>query len=156
MNRSFPFAIFICATIVFSACAEVDTTVKETPENIITDEEPQLPIEATVVQDKLELNEGEKWLVNAETTEAVANMSKHCEEFEGTNHVELGNLLMFQTTNIIDNCNMKGNGHVQLHVWLLPLIDAINQLQSEQSTDHENISELLSVFASFFEGEVAI
>lgn len=148
--------LFVSFMFLMSACGDSNITVNEptnhTDESLIDTSMANFDMDVEeAIEDRLKLDNGSKWIVNSTTIAAIQNMNSNCVEFDGADHVELGNLLMFQVNDMLENCTMTGQGHNQLHVWLLPLIDGINQLQSEDSTDITSINHLLAVFNDFFE-----
>jgi hypothetical protein len=142
--------------LIISSCSEIELTTSDAIEDTL-----ELAIDSSalafemedeeLIEDRLKLDNGVKWVVNSTTMAVLENMNAKCSDFDGTDHVELGNLLMFQVNDMLENCTINGQGHNQLHVWLLPLIDGINQLQSKDSEDLTGITHLLSVFNDFFE-----
>jgi len=84
----------------------------------------------------LKLNKGQKWLVNLETDEGIHNMDSIIRHFnlqEEKDYVALGEKLSKQTSYVIKNCNMTGQGHDQLHVVLVPMLDQIYELRESNN-----------------------
>ncbi len=95
-------------------------------------------IEKTDVAE-LKLNNGEKWLANAETHEGIYTMNSIIKTFkngEEKNYRLLGEHLSEQSSYIIKNCTMKGEPHDQLHVVLVPMLDEIT-IFKESDNDRE-------------------
>ena len=87
-------------------------------------------IEANAVQ----LNDGEKWEANLETTEGIRMMISRIESFKNENSEEytvLQTNLQSDFKMIFQKCTMKGEAHDQLHNYLLPLKKDLDQLSLE-------------------------
>ena len=77
---------------------------------------------------KIELNSGEKWNVNAEMKpfvikgeELVSNFLKNNQ----SNYHELAGQLKEQNNHLIKSCTMEGKSHDELHKWLHPHLDLV-------------------------------
>lgn len=98
---------------------------------------------------EIEMNSGEKWEANAETTEGVKNMLTLIDESK-TDTLEdyhnLGSKLNDEKNFIIKECTMEGPSHDNLHVFLHPLVDKVAALQNSKSTaEAEEIIESMKV-----------
>ncbi|MDX1774609.1 hypothetical protein [Oceanihabitans sediminis] len=86
---------------------------------------------------QLMLNKGKKWRVNPETQGGVEKMQSIITAFKkepSKNYIALGKKLSRQTSYIIQNCNMVGPSHDQLHVVLVPMLDAIGNLKEAENS----------------------
>ena len=111
----------ICATIVLvisiSSCTQ--TTHQGTAE-------------------KVELNDGQRWKANPETTNGIANMNAIVEKVE--NHhgdsvlINTSILLKEEFDLIFKNCTMTGPGHDQLHNYLLPMLGWMKRMKGEDQS----------------------
>lgn len=117
-----------------------DTTSAE-----ITDELTPEPLENLLV-----LNNGDKWEVNEATYEATNNMCVMVDKFTGDDYIGLGDSLMTQISYMLAHCDMKGEGHNNLHVWLIPTIEEVNLMQSGESENLATIRSLLATYGDFF------
>ncbi len=106
----------------------------------------------------LALNNGEKWSANTETIEGVHNMMKLVDNnFESNeDYQQLASDLGSEKSNIFDKCSMKGEAHDNLHSFLMPLIDKIDQLEESSEVDKSieitnDIKIHLNEFDYFFE-----
>jgi len=88
----------------------------------------------------LQLNNGAKWEANAETTQGITNMIKLVSEFPATpsdqDYTNLQDKLVSELNLIFQRCTMTGDSHEQLHNYLLPLKNKIEDL--DQSTQQES------------------
>lgn len=108
---------------------------------------------------QLKLNDGNKWIANAETHEGVLQMQAIISEFKKDNKKDcnkLGNSLTKQTNYIIKHCNMKGESHDQLHVVLVPMLNEISVLKEENNIQKtkfvlQNLEQLISAYFKFFD-----
>ena len=80
----------------------------------------------------MQLNSGERWLANKETTEGikmmieiVQNQAVHISTDSLKNSLETKMNMIFQ------KCTMKGEAHEQLHSYLFPLKEKIASLEDE-------------------------
>src|SRR5690606_18507783 len=88
------------------------------------------------------LDNGEKWQANHETTKGIHGMLKTLKETEEVTKVDfqkLGNHLNSSKNKIIKSCNMKGDAHDNLHVFMVPLIEKLNELSSVSTLEDGQI-----------------
>lgn len=106
------------------------------------------------------LNAGQKWNANPETTAGVQAMLKIVEEAEtGPSPLDSKAVKAALTTElekIFKKCTMTGPGHDNLHQYLVPLMDSIDKLGKQDSTDEtvklvSEIKRQLSAYEEYFE-----
>ncbi len=111
------------------------------------------------VKEALHLNNGKKWAANTATVEGINNMiailSKEFDEERIVYYVSNGEKLEIEFTKIIKNCTMKNDAHAQLHLYLMPLKQKINELKDCSSLDgcpiiSLNVLRYLNTFKDFF------
>lgn len=104
-------------------------------ENKRQDNQPSTTLEEhTVETNGVQLNDGEKWEANLETTEGIRMMISRIESFKKENSEEytvLQTNLQSDFKMIFQKCTMKGEAHDQLHNYLLPLKKELDQLSLE-------------------------
>lgn len=109
--------------------------------------------------EKLQLNNGEKWKVDEKMLVYIRNMESDILDFSNTDQKDF-NILSEKLQSNIDlltsNCTMKGDAHDALHKWLLPYIEIVNTLSetknaTEASTQFENIQTSFSTFNQYFQ-----
>jgi hypothetical protein len=74
------------------------------------------------------LNDGKKWVVVPEMFTIIKAMESDINSFNGTtieDHKNLGTKLQDNINKLTSNCTMKGQGHDELHKWLLPFLDYV-------------------------------
>ena len=107
----------------------------------------------------LDLNNGNLWSANIETTEGIGNMVVLMESFSDTESVEAYSILSGHLTTtlntILKECTMEGEPHNHLHTYLFPMFDMIEGIgSSELATCKVNYSELkqqLAEYPNYFE-----
>ena len=105
--------------------------------------------------DLVQLDNGNKWIANMETTEGIENMRKMIEAEQAapvSSVAALKENLLLQFTDILNQCTMKGKSHEQLHNYLLPLRAQIDNLdEGNQKEELEKIKLYLSTYVKYFE-----
>lgn len=129
--RNVIFTIF-SSLILFSACIENNDTK-------LTDESSKQP-EIIPVENihSIELIKGEKWSVVDHMLAHIRNMEKDVSTFSKSNSKEyealasrLGNHIELLTS----NCTMTGQAHDELHKWLLPFIDLVDEFSIAENQE---------------------
>ncbi|QDP84357.1 hypothetical protein FNJ88_01845 [Chryseobacterium sp. SNU WT5] len=89
---------------------------------------------------KLELNNGEKWPVNAEMKPYVAETETQLNTYKPAD----GDYKMLATTlentneNLVKSCTMTGTPHDNLHAWLAPHMKEIEKLKNAENREEAN------------------
>ncbi len=99
----------------------------------------------------IELNNGEKWTVDANMLTHIRNMENDVVSFakvEQKDYKSLGEKLQSNIDLLTSNCTMKGKAHDELHKWLLPYIDLVKEL-SEAKDETEAEKQFQSIQTSF-------
>ena len=108
---------------------------------------------------EIELNNGDKWLANIETNEAVLKMQNSLKTLSTntlTEYYELAEILNIDKNYVIKKCTMKGDSHDNLHIWLLPLIAKIDALSKVKTIDEAakiklSIEENINAYNTYFQ-----
>lgn len=134
-----------------------NTANEESHEKIetVTHEEHQHNNETQTI----ELNNGEKWKVDANMITHIRNMETEIETFasvEEKDYKSLAEKLQSDIDLVTSNCTMKGKAHDELHKWLLPYIDMVKRLseakdETEASKEFENIQLSFTTFNQYFQ-----
>ena len=88
----------------------------------------------------IELNNGAKWKVVDEMMVYIKNMESEVKRFSETNHEDIKDFsllavnLQKNITLLTSNCTMQGKAHDELHKWLLPYIDLVDELNKSKNT----------------------
>ncbi|WP_296619339.1 hypothetical protein [Marivirga sp.] len=85
---------------------------------------------------EIELNQGEKWVVNEEMQPFLSQSEVILQSYNASNntsHLELADQLKAQNDQLISSCTMKGKSHDELHKWLRPHLQLVKSLQNAES-----------------------
>ena len=107
----------------------------------------------------IELNNGEKWQVNANMITHIRNMENDVVSYakvEQKDYKSLSEKLQSNIDLLTSNCTMKGKAHDELHKWLLPYIDLVKEFseakdETEASKHFENIQTSFTTFNQYFQ-----
>ena len=107
----------------------------------------------------IELNNGEKWKVDANMITHIRNMENDVISFanvEQKDYKSLSEKLQSNIDLLTSNCTMKGKAHDELHKWLLPYIDLVKELseaknETEATKQFENIQISFTTFNQYFQ-----
>lgn len=128
--------VFALALGLLASCqkkVEKDASHSQVTEELNAHEQHEEEAAAT---GEIELNQGEKWIVNEEMKPYVAEGEKlvgNYIENQETEYKVLAASLEKQNSNLITSCTMKGKSHEELHKWLSPHLELVKDLAS--STD---------------------
>lgn len=120
---------------------------------------------AAEVKNELGLNNGIKWQANIETTNGIAKMkeiaAKEVADGRLSHYAAMGESLNIELANIFSACNMKGEEHDQLHLYILPLKDLCEQLEFVATEDEalilqKNILKQLNKYQDYFESKTNV
>ena len=101
--------------------------------------------------EEIQLNQGQKWKVDAEMLSIIRTMENDVASFKGSElaeYISLSEKLKNNIDLLTSNCTMKGQAHDELHKWLLPYIDSVKEL-SEAKDETTASAQLLKVKNSF-------
>jgi len=107
----------------------------------------------------IELNNGEKWKVDANMLTHIRNMENDVISFakvEQKDYKSLSEKLQPNIDLLTSNCTMKGKAHDELHKWLLPYIDLVKELseakdETEAEKQFQNIQTSFTAFNQYFQ-----
>lgn len=156
--KNFKFLLPV-ALLVLSACnsqkdeKEVNHEIHQQAE--VKDEQKNDKDEHEETPGKVQLDNGNKWKANAETTTGISNMLSLVQNgIAGKMEASrLYDLLQIEFKTIFDKCTMTGESHNQLHNFLIPMKDQLEKLKAG-NTDAEilkEIQEYLLTFKNYFE-----
>jgi uncharacterized lipoprotein YajG len=138
------FLIITMAGFLVVSCSEENNSVNETEPIIeMTDKSSQ-----TVA---LQLNNGDKWEVNPEMMPFLKISDSLVNSFSGENFGILAEELKSQNKKLISSCTMTGSAHDELHKWLHPHLELVQQLDTSSSTETslQVLGELKLSFVTF-------
>lgn len=102
---------------------------------------------------KVVLDNGKRWIANAETTEGIANMSGMIDEYDRTtgDPKTLKAGLEEEFALIFERCTMTGESHDQLHNYLLPLHQEMSDMDLTKSEELDLLKAYLGTYKNYFE-----
>lgn len=107
----------------------------------------------------ISLNNGEKWKINAEMIPHLKSSESLISSFSASDlesYKDLAEKLDSKNKDLIASCNMKGQSHDELHKWLHPYMESLNNLKDAQTAEDaqnifDEIKEYIIVFNQNFE-----
>lgn len=107
----------------------------------------------------IELNNGEKWTVDANMLTHIRTMENDVISFakvEQKDYKVLSEKLQANIDLLTSNCTMTGQAHDELHKWLLPYMDLVKSLyeaedEAEAAKQFEKIKISFSTFNQYFQ-----
>ncbi len=144
----------VISLFLFS-CGNTSNEKSKEQTETVTHKEHQHDEESEII----ELNNGEKWKVDANMITHIRNMENDVISFakvEQKDYKSLGEKLQSNIDLLTSNCTMKGKAHDELHKWLLPYIDLVKELsESKDETEalkhFENIQTSFTTFNQYFQ-----
>ena len=116
-----------------------------------SEQAPQAATTSVSDNQEIALNKGAKWKVNEEMKPyiqtAQEGLAKYMERNNG-DYKAFALYLKEQNTALIQSCTMTGEAHDELHKWLHPHLELVDQL--EQATTAEEAQETLKALESSF------
>lgn len=106
----------------------------------------------------LELNNGERWVVNEEMKPFVAEGSHLVDTYvqeNQTNYTELAQQVKDQNNKLIESCTMEGKSHDELHKWLSPHMTLVQDLENSSNEDEarnivQQLQESYKTYHNYF------
>ncbi|MBK9048652.1 MAG: hypothetical protein IPL74_18865 [Bacteroidetes bacterium] len=146
--------ISVISLFLFS-CGNTSNEKSKEQTETVTHEEHQHNDEMQTI----ELNNGEKWKVDANMITHIRNMENDIISFstvEQKDYKSLAEKLQSNIDLLTSNCTMKGKAHDELHKWLLPYIDLVTELseakdETEAAKQFENIQTSFTTFNQYFQ-----
>ena len=144
----------VISLFLFS-CGNTSNEKSKEETETVTHEEHQHNAEIQTI----ELNNGEKWKVDANMITHIRNMENDVNSFakiEQKDYKSLSEKLQSNIDLLTSNCTMKGKAHDELHKWLLPYIDLVKELseakdETEASKQFKNIQTSFTTFTRYFQ-----
>lgn len=125
--KRFDITLFLII-LVFTACTNKKMDKNKQTSDTVKHAHNEKPKE-------IELNNGQKWKVDEAMMEIIRKMESDIYSFSDSNkkdHNELGIKLQANIELLTSNCTMKGKAHDELHKWLLPFIDLVNEYSNNK------------------------
>lgn len=140
-------------TILFTGLALVLSSCSDTG----NESENKVGTESNIYD--IEIENNEKWVVVEEMMAHIQNMGndiKSTAVAETHNFVDLEQKLSANIDLLTANCTMTGKAHDELHKWLLPFIDLVEELKDASTYDdkmtvYASLEESMVEFNAYFE-----
>ena len=106
----------------------------------------------------LQLDNGEKWIVDEGMMVSIKDMEKTINDFDGHEVADfkyLSKTTKINLSNLTSSCTMKGQSHDELHKWLMPFFDLNKAMKKTNKVEEgqitlENMKYQLFVFSVYF------
>lgn len=98
----------------------------------------------------IQLNDGQKWKVDVDMIAHIRTMENDVTSFDKEtpeNYQLLADNLKKNIDLLTSNCTMKGQAHDELHKWLLPYIELVDDFSKDKS--NENLAKIQESFTTF-------
>ena len=98
----------------------------------------------------IQLNDGQKWKVDVDMMAHIRIMENDVTSFDKEtpeNYQLLADNLKKNIDLLTSNCTMKGEAHDELHKWLLPYIELVDDFSKDKS--NENLAKIQESFTTF-------
>ncbi len=155
--------LIVTLAIVSAFLISCNDTQNKSPETVITSEDAPTPetheleLETHSMDNRwvneINLNNGNKWQANMETTQGVGNMLTLVKSSDPKAVADYHNLaakLNDEKNILVKKCTMNGTSHDNLHIFLHPLIEKIEAL-GKVSTMNKG-SEITAAIKANLEG----
>lgn len=137
-------SLFAC--ILVFACIACDSD-KPTNEGGLLQPETSKELPSTNSQHAINLNDGEKWIVDSAMMVYIRAMEKNIQTYSSDKEtVRLSDSLQINIIRLTSGCTMTGQAHDELHKWLLPFIATADSLKVRKG---ENTLKLNNAFKQF-------
>ena len=146
--------ISLISLFLFS-CGNTSNEKSKEQTETVTHEEHQHNAEIQTI----ELNNGEKWKVDANMITHIRNMKNDVISFakvEQKDYKVLSEKLQASIDLLTSNCTMTGQAHDELHKWLLPYMDLVEELSEaedkiEAEKQFQEIQTSITTFNHYFQ-----
>lgn len=106
----------------------------------------------------VQLNQGQRWKANPETTAGIAAMQAILTKYEGRTGDSAGRTALREELesafqDIFKKCTMTGEAHDQLHNYLIPIQALLKKVNSETESQNAigELTKYLATYQDYFE-----
>ncbi len=115
---------------------------------------PESIVDHNHSSDEIQLNHGKKWMVVPEMKKYLKAMENEINTFsdgELKDFKQLSDNLLLNIDSLTSNCTMQGQVHDELHKWLVPYIETVNEFSElkDQTAKEEKIILLQNSYVTF-------
>lgn len=154
--------LLLCGSVFLLSCNSPSETTPDQEHDHETHEvsmeEHSTDHHHTASDEEIELNDGERWVVNEEMKPYVAETEKLLGDFnpETDDHVQLSENLTEQNNALIASCTMTGKSHEELHKWLHPHMEYVKQMgeatnEDEIQKSYEDLKHSIQTYHEYFQ-----
>ena len=129
------------STLVLWSCNNNSETTHSNEEANLHEEHQHEAHHHEESSEPLELNQGEKWLVNDEMKPFVEKGEELVNTYVESNETDypgLAKQIKEQNQQLITSCTMEGKSHDELHKWLHPHMELIEALGKASNENEAN------------------
>lgn len=156
MKNIFLFLLLLVSGVWITSCKQ-DAATQQSPENTMTPSTSEA--EETHSESVVQLNQGQKWQANAETTQGITAMQNSISGMSSSpvaaDFTKLKESLQGDFNLIFEKCTMTGEAHNQLHNFLGPLKHLLETIDSgtpeENAKAVEQVKLHLETYATYFQ-----
>ncbi len=104
----------------------------------------------------ISLNEGEKWIVDSAMIVHIRNIEQDILDYkqkDSNQYSTLAAKLQNHLDLLTSNCTMKGQAHDELHKWLVPfmqLVDDLLHAETDEASTFKDIEDSIATFNTYF------
>lgn len=144
---------FLFSTVVSILLFSCSNTSNKIPENVDSTSKVA-DAHHSEESEKIELNNGEKWVVDSNMIFHIRNIENDVNTFsknENKDFKTISKKIQSHLDLLTSNCTMTGKAHDELHKWLLPFIDLVKELSDAKDIDiaSEKFKVIQSSFLTF-------
>lgn len=121
-------------SFIFFSCSNNANQKSEHEHDVTEEHSDDHHHDAEDGNEAIELNNGEKWKVNEEMKPFIINGEALVDKFiadKSTDYKKLAKDLKEQNQSLISSCTMDGKSHDELHKWLHPHLEMVEELADE-------------------------
>lgn len=149
MKKAIFYVFGLTITLVLFSCDAVTDNAQQQVQNTLNEVHQKVTSAITI-----HLNEGKKWLVNSEMKPYILKGQELTTNFVNsgkTTYAEFAKKIEASNQQLIQNCTMKGKSHDELHKWLHPHLELVQQLKNESDTAKANqlVKEIQASYQTF-------
>lgn len=136
MKLSKQVIIAFSSIVLLGSCGNSNSTKTEEKPNVVATEQ-----RTDVAEGTMELDNGEKWKVNAEMQPFILKGEQIVDEYvaqKKTDYKALAAQLKEQNSQLISSCTMDGKSHEVLHEWLHPHLELVKALSLADNEEKAN------------------
>ena len=142
-------------TIVLSAFFLFSCNDKAKNETTETNQATETVVHNHSDDEAIQLDGDKKWKVDDNMMAHIRNMEKDIASFDNSkpeNYQVLADNLKKNLDLLTSNCTMKGQAHDELHKWLLPYLDIVDEFSKDKSVEQfTEIQKSFTTFNQYFE-----